>query len=425
MNRTIKNIISCVIFTVLLVAAIFRCSALLEDKTAKEKYTPFFESETNFDVVLLGTSHMWNSVLPMELWNEYGITSYNWGYSNCTPAETYYLVQDIVKYTSPKVLVLDLYGLIEYEKNYNGKYEDGTIEQQHVQFDQLPLSWNKIEASQDIFDNYDDNLDFLWNFIIYHNRWTELDQSDFAYEPTVEKGAMFLTGHAVYKFEPVTEPVSTTPDTVCYDYFLKILEYCQANDIELICTYLPFPAWEPQQQVALSIGETIESYEGCHYVDMLYQGILNFSTDIYYDGHLNYTGACKATSWLGDYLVKNYQLDDYSANEHWQNDYDAYLDYRIQNLTDQTTLIDHLLLLYGPDLTCSLEIYNDNLSNSELLTAFLYNNGIASQTRIQESDFCAKLTVTSVATSQIVLERHFTYDASAPFDLSTVVIAEE
>ena len=111
----LKRIISCILFATLLLGAIVKCADLLEYKEARKKYTPFYESETNFDVIFLGTSHMWNHVLPMELWKDYGISSYNWGYSNCTPAENYYLIQDILKYTSPKVVVMDVYGLTEYD----------------------------------------------------------------------------------------------------------------------------------------------------------------------------------------------------------------------------------------------------------------------------------------------------------------------
>ena len=86
MTRRLRNIISFVSFVILLALAIAACAHVLEYKEGKQKYKPFFESETNFDVILLGTSHMWNQVSPMELWKEYGITSYNWGYSNSSPA---------------------------------------------------------------------------------------------------------------------------------------------------------------------------------------------------------------------------------------------------------------------------------------------------------------------------------------------------
>lgn len=424
MKRTIKNIISCVVFAVALVFAILGCADLLEYKEGRQKYTPFFESQTNFDVVFLGSSHMWNSMLPMELWKEYGISSYNWGYSNCTPAETYYLIPEILKYTDPEVLVMDLYGLIEYEQFGNGKYRTDRIEQQHVQFDEIPLSANKIAASRDLFDDYPDNADFLWNFAMYHNRWTELGQTDFAYEYNTEKGAYFMTGLDRNKFKPVENAAPYEPDTVCYSYFLQILEYCEANGISLVCTYVPFDADETVQRIAQSIGTVIESYEGCHYVDMLYQDIVDFSTDMYNNGHLNYSGACKATSWMGQYLSAHYQLDDYSQDASWQADYEDYLAYKIQNLEAQSKLVNHLLLLYGDDFRCQLEIYDETLPQSAAFNQLVRNVSVEAIHDYRENDACARLTVVNARTGQEVFQRSFTYDASKTFNIQNIVLAQ-
>lgn len=424
MKSKLKNCISFALFVVLLLGAIIGCANLLEYKEARIKYTPFFESKTNFDVIFMGTSHMYNSILPMELWKEYGIASYNWGYSNCTPAESYYLLREIVKYTSPKVIVLDLYGLVEYNSNKNGKYQDNRIEQQHVQFDSLPLSLNKIVGTQDIFDNYAHNYDFLWNFAMYHNRWTELSQNDFDYSYTTEKGARFLTGYGIFHFTPKTFEEVYVPDTVCYNYFLKILEYCEENCIPLICTYTPYAAGETNQKIAHSIGSVLEQYEGCQYVDMFYQNIIDFSTDMYTDGHLNYSGACKATSWLGKYLVKNYQLSDYSSNEHWLTDYKDYLEYKTQNLKDQTTLVNHLLLLYGDDFISNLEIYDATVADTALLWQLAENVAISTEIVPQDSDYCAKLTVTSATTGDPITERYFSYDHNKVFDIQNITVVK-
>ena len=324
-SKKVQNIISSVVFAVLLIAAIVKCADVLEYKEARKKYTPFYESETNFDVIFLGTSHMWNHVLPMELWDEYGIASYNWGYSNCTPAENYYLIQDILKYTSPKVIVIDLYGLTEYEGYNNGKYRTDEIEQQHVQFDSLPVySLNKYKASQDVFDDYAHNEDFIWNFIMYHNRWNELDKTDFEYDFTTEKGSHFLVSLGDTVFSPISEDEQIEIDSVCYPYYLKIIEYCQEQGIQVLCVCLPFAASEKLQKVANTIGNIVEEYPNCSYINMLRKDILNFRTDVCKDNeHLNYSGAAKVTTWLGQYLTDHYELDDYSQNDAWIRDYEG------------------------------------------------------------------------------------------------------
>jgi hypothetical protein len=51
----------------------------MERKASDFKYANFFEQDEDFDVLFFGTSHVINGIFPMELWNEYGIVSYNFG----------------------------------------------------------------------------------------------------------------------------------------------------------------------------------------------------------------------------------------------------------------------------------------------------------------------------------------------------------
>ncbi len=411
-NKKIMRIFSSLLFAILLFLTIANCADLLEYKEARIKYTPFYESETNFDVIFLGTSHMWNHVLPMEMWGEYGIASYNWGYSNCTPAENYYLIQDILKNTSPKVVVIDVYGLTEYNNYNNGKYRTDRIEQQHVQFDSLPIwSKSKIEASQDVFDDYDSNEDFIWNFIMYHNRWSELGQSDFEYDITTEKGAYFLTGLGSASFTQIDENEKTEIDGACYPYYLKLIEYCEEQGIQVLCAYIPFAASEEQQKIANTIGDIVEQYPNCSYVNMLNENILNFMTDICPDnGHLNYSGASKVTSWLGQYLSDNYALDDYRNNEYWMSDYTDYHKYKITVINEQTTLPSYLVQLFDDDFSAELEVYDQNLLHSERLSLLFDNAGVTPIYVEADLNKCAHLVINSALTGEVVSDLYFTCD---------------
>lgn len=422
----LKKFISSIVFVILLVLTIGKCADVLEYKEARKKYTPFFESETNFDVVFLGTSCMWNHVLPMEMWDEYGIASYNWGYSNCTPAENYYLIQDILKYTSPKVVVIDIYGIIEYDEYNNGKYQTDRIEQQHVQFDELPLSRSKIVASQDVFDDYDDNEDFIWNFIMYHNRWSELGQADFDYEITTEKGSDFLNGLGMVYFTPISSDQKIELNSVCFPYFLKTLEYCEQQNIQVLCTCSPNAVGETQQRVANTIGDIIETYPNCQFVNMLDKSIVDFNTDFYSDNfHLNYSGALKTTLWLGEYLSENFDLTDYRDNESWNTDYLLYYDYKVSTLKSQTLLVNYLVQLVDTDFSVSAEIYNSNLMNSDRLMLLFDNADISPVLLSIESEYCAKLVITSQITGEIIEEVNFTCENTENLDIFKINKVEE
>jgi hypothetical protein len=51
----------------------------MERKSSDFKYADYFEQDEDFDVLFFGTSHVINGIFPMELWNDYGIVSYNFG----------------------------------------------------------------------------------------------------------------------------------------------------------------------------------------------------------------------------------------------------------------------------------------------------------------------------------------------------------
>ena len=408
MKKKVCQVLSCIGFLFFLLLAIGWCADRLEYKEGELKYASFYKSETNLDVIFLGTSHMWNSVLPMELWKEQGIASYNWGYSNCTPAENYYLLQDIVKYTSPKLVVMDLYGLVEYEGDGNGKYRSDRIGQQHVQFDTIPLSWNKVKGVMDVFDNYAHKEDFIWNFIMYHDRWNRMDQTAFSSGISVEKGAQFLTGLGKSSMPQLKGERTTKLDSVCYSYFLRIMQFCREKGIPLLCVYLPYGAEVHQQRVANSIEAVMDSYPEHEYLNMLHMGILDFSTDIYKDnGHLNFAGARKVTKWLGKYLADHYELDNYLFDASWHKDYESYYHYKVDNLMMQRELEDCLILLTDPDFSAQMEIYDEELFRSPLLLRLAAAAGVTCSTGVSEDGYSVSLHIVSNLDQKTICDLNF------------------
>ena len=410
-NNTLKRLFSSLLFVILLVAALYGCTKLTEDKISREIKGSFFESETNMDVIFMGTSHMYNGVLPMELWNEYGIASYNWGYSNSTPAQNYYVLKEVVKYTNPKVVVLDMNGLVEYNDDGNGKYRHDAIMQSRVLFDSFPISLNKIQAVNDLFDDYDNRADFLWDYIIYHSRWASMNSvSDINPIKSTEMGAYFLDDHIGAGFNPISpdDKLDNIEQYVCYDYLIKTLEFCQQKGIAVLGVYLPHVMDDTSQRVANTIGDTFDKYDGCTYFNMINQGILAYNTDMYADGgHVNYSGACKTTSWLGNYLKNNYSLDDYSQNPYWQDCYNKYIDYRISVLQKQDSLINYLMLLKNPGITVSIEFYDENLWYDEVIASEVYFGRLSPAMSYDGPDGCAAHIITYYQDGSVADEAYF------------------
>lgn len=425
-NKKAKNLISFILFFVLLFLAIIFCSNLFEYKEARKIYKPFFNSKTNFDVIFLGTSHMYNHVLPMELWKQKGISSYNWGYSNSTPCENYYLLKDIIKYTSPKVVVADAVGIFEYENENNKKYRTDRIEQQHVQFDKIPFSLDKYEGVKYIFDDYKDNIDFLWNFIMYHNRWNELTKDDFKYEISKEMGAKFITGlgEKIFpQYTPINKSQIKNIDTTCLYCYLKTIDFCQEHNIKFLAVYIPFNASEITQQIANYLGTILKKYPNANYKNFLRnKSILNLKTDLCPDNyHLNYSGALKATKKIGRYLTKHYKLDDYSKNEYWIDNYKKYLKYKIKVLKEQKFLPSYLVQLTSDDFIVKAKVFKKELLDNKRILGLFKNAKIEHEISNKQTDTAVLFIVRKASNNEIIDKSKFEFDPIFKNDIFKIV----
>ena len=134
-----KNIIKISVFLILLFLCLGYLTNLLERKYSANKLNGFFDEKENFDVLFFGTSHLINSVYPMQLYNDYGIISYNMGNNSSNIPTTYWILKMALNYKKPKLVVIDCYSL---SKNYKIARNDSL----HNVMDGYPLSLTKIKA---------------------------------------------------------------------------------------------------------------------------------------------------------------------------------------------------------------------------------------------------------------------------------------
>lgn len=327
-------------------------SAVVERKNSYSKYEPFYQQEENFDVLFMGSSHVLNGVFPMELWNDYGIVSYNFaGHGNRLPT-TYWVMKNALDHTQPKLIVVDCTMISLDDKT-------GPIEQVHLSFDHFPLSENKVAAIEDLFPKGDTKWDFLWKFSTYHNRWNTLTSEDYTPTLTIEKGAEARTGVAVpAKTKYFENNYKTEGNTLGIQYLERIIKECKESDIEILLTYLPFPDPTGWQAESNRVKDIAKEYK-VNYLDFhtLYKEI-NDKTDFYdKDSHMNPSGARKITSYIGEYIMDNYDIKDQRNNPlyaSWHNDYAIYSDFKLDNLKAEDDLNNYLMLLNDKNLSYAL-----------------------------------------------------------------------
>ena len=65
----------------------------------------YYKETTSHDLLILGDCEVYENISPVTLWEEYGITSYIRGSANQLPAQSYYLLEDTLRYETPKAVL--------------------------------------------------------------------------------------------------------------------------------------------------------------------------------------------------------------------------------------------------------------------------------------------------------------------------------
>lgn len=322
---------------------------------AYSKNREFVENSDVYDVLFFGNSHMANAVFPLELWDDYGMASYNLAGFGLRMPSVYWVVRHALSESEPELVVLDCHNVGAEEKT-------GRKEMLHAQMDHLPLSFDKIRMICDLVEGPGDRLEFVWNFAAYHDRWWDLDQADFEREVNIQKGAEIAVD-VVTPDEMAERPVETVDvDSVGMEYLRRIVEECQSRDTEILLTYLPFPASEDEWAEALYVERIAREYR-VPYVNFLDLQVVDLEVDCSdTNSHLNGSGGRKVTDYIGQYIHAHYEIADHrgdGAYADWDAAYRRYTDYKLGIMEQLETLDKYLMMLADPAFDCCIYVDGD------------------------------------------------------------------
>lgn len=354
-GKKILNLIGIIIFLSFFVISYLYVDKVFERKDAVIKNGEFLEEENDFDVLFFGNSHAYDAIYPMELWNQYGIFSYNLSGQSNEIAVCYWELVNALDYTTPELVVVDC---VKLSSMY--KVSQNNSNNVHKSLDFFPLSKNKVKAIEDLFEG-EERISYLWKFWLYHSRWNELTKEDFQYEYTPGKGAQLhlnvgIPGETAH----VDRGEKSAMDTVGVEYLCKMIELCQEKDIDILLVYVPFPAYADRVKEANLAYDIAEKY-GVNYINFLdMEGIVNYDTDCYdAHAHLNPSGARKITEYLGSYIQENYGISDHRNDEtyaSWNEEYEEYTEYKIEKIRQQARLDRELMLLYDKNISSCIYV---------------------------------------------------------------------
>lgn len=290
-------------------------------------------SEVNHDVIFVGDCEIFESFIPAILWEEYGISSYLRGGAQQLVWHSYYMLEDALRYETPKAVVFNVYALCYGEPQkeaYNRMALDG-------------MEWSsvKAEAIQASMTSEEEFLTYVFPFFRFHSRWSELTAEDFTYawgdKPAVsDSGYLMQTGVQPVDPEQVFTPtplVDPNLPAAAMAYLDRMRELCADKGIELILIKAPTNFWKYHWYDEWD--QQITDYAKEH--DLTYYNLipkaeeigLDMSTDTYDAGaHLNVYGAEKLSRYFGKILREDHAIPDQRANSHasavWQSRVETY-----------------------------------------------------------------------------------------------------
>lgn len=293
----------------------------------------------SYDVVLLGSSHMNGSINPNLLWNEYGITSYNYGTGGQPIDVTYYLLKEVLKKHSNPVVVIDLYYL-----GLTSEFgQEGYI---RYVLDNMKFSMNKVDAI--IHSTPKEQwISYLFPILKYHNRWKELKEIDFNFDTSATyytKG--FGAGTELYgkdmKANILTKETAELPPKT-EEYLYKIIELSREEGFKLIFTNAPHDYsstsgadnWHKEPAKMFNKVAEIANDNGItflNYCNKFKELGFDFKSDMNNAGHMNIWGSDKVTSNFGKVLKENYNLADHHNDikyAQWDTDYNRYFETQV------------------------------------------------------------------------------------------------
>lgn len=254
------------------------------------------EPEQTIDVLFLSDSVGYCSIIPLQIWRDYGITSYVCG----TPSQSLYysieFLEKALRTQSPKVVVLETMPIFK-------------------EFEERDALKNKIEQYFPVFR--------------YHDRWKKAES--LFEDMTLEIDYNHIVADRGYRYFTVAdEPprdgnFEMIPDIAwisdeCKEAVAEIKSICDKNGAQLVFVGAPnVCTWSAARYNAvayLAMDLEVPYYE----LNFMREEVpIDWWTDSFDSGeHLNVWGAQKVTAFLGEYLNSLGIFEDKRTNKEYE-----------------------------------------------------------------------------------------------------------
>ena len=284
---------------------------------AKNRRSFYHLPRNSVDLLLVGSSNMFCTVDPVQLYDEFGLLSYDFGSSSQMLDMSLLYLQEAFKYQQPRVVAIEV--LKTYEDAEDPNWDLG--KSYHWGYPTLKFSPEKLHSILHLCRIRQENpLDYLFPGVAQHTRWREVQWADVAaLLPTGQPVDPMLGFVPLDGVEPIApdyerEGQSVIPASNVH-WYREISALCREHGAQVVWFRAPFETWTRAQ--AQPIQDLVEQM-GDQWLDLnVYMDEIGLdpAQDFYNMGHLNREGAAKATRFMGRYILDRYDLPRQHAPE--------------------------------------------------------------------------------------------------------------
>lgn len=355
-KKNISRIAIGVAFAVLFVCIFAFLQALVMPKYTFESnaegayIAEYYDEKHDHDILFVGDCEVFENYSPIELWEEYGITSYIRGSGQQLIWQSYYLLEEMLNEETPSAVVYNVQSLI-YDEPQDAEFNRLTI-------DGMKLSATKLKAIKASMTEDEQLITYIFPILRFHSRWSELTADDLKYvfedtEKVTHSGFVMRSDIlSAGMIKTASIPDSFTFGDNAMGYLKKMKELCDEKGVELILVKAPtLPYWYPQwdEQVVEFAKENNLTY--INFIDIY--GI-DFPSKRGYIEYTSNSDAClivrgeevSASDLLGGVIVSESDMLDFSVDT-----YDGGLHLNLQGAEKHTRVFGRIItkLIDFPD----------------------------------------------------------------------------
>ncbi len=261
-------------------------------------------AEDTVDVIFIGGSMSYAAFCPAELYDHWGISSYNFGTSNQSMLAGYIWAQEAYEHQNYKVIVSEAMAI---------PMSHGEIATDIRSLFSMGINHNYLKLAAVYKRN---SYKVLFPILVLHDGW-EISEKTFREVGNANnqylRGFVPLFSRAGEEYQSsILFGDETATEYIKVPYLDRLREYCDENGIQLILV-----------KTLMASNEVNNWNDGYHnvvqaYADQYNIPFIDFNTQEYMDAadliisedvaadlrHMSYSGAQKATDFLGEYIMQ-------------------------------------------------------------------------------------------------------------------------